>query len=81
MSGVEFPSSRFTFLRAARARSFQPTSDEPVNVISLTRGSSIRTSPISLDFPTMTFSHPAGWPASANACARRSAESGVAVAA
>ena len=62
MTGVELPSSSETFLRVARPRSLQPTSDEPVNVISLTRSSSISTSPISLDLPTMTFSQPVRLP-------------------
>ena len=78
ITGVELPSSSETFLRDARSRSFQPTAEEPVNVISLTRSSAIMASPISLDLPTMTFSHPAGWPASSNAWASRSADSGVA---
>ena len=47
ITGVALPSSSATFLRAARSRSFQPTSEEPVNVISFTRSSSTRTSPIS----------------------------------
>ena len=46
ITGVELPSSSFTRLRGARSCSFQPTSLEPVNVISFTRSSSTRTSPI-----------------------------------
>ena len=47
ITGVELPSSSLTRLRGARSCSFQPTSPEPVNVISFTRSSSTRTSPIS----------------------------------
>ena len=50
---------------------------EPVNVISATRSSSTRTSPISADGPTSTFSQPGGSPASCSSSARKSAESGV----
>ena len=78
ISGVELPSSSDTFLRAACARIDQPTDDEPVKVIMRTRGSVVSTSPISLERPTITFSQPAGWPASSNAWASSSAESGVA---
>ena len=46
MTGVALPSSSSTFLRAARSRSFQPTSAEPVKLISFTRSSSTQTSPI-----------------------------------
>ena len=54
-----------------------PTSDEPVNVIALTRSSSTSTSPISLAGPTRTFSQPAGSPASSSSSASVSADSGV----
>ena len=64
ITGVALPSSRFTRLRGARSRSFQPTPAEPVNVISATRSSSTRTSPISLAGPQTTLSQPAGSPAS-----------------
>ena len=77
ITGVAFPSSRFTLFRAARSASFQPTAPEPVNVIARTRSSSTRTSPISLDGPTSTLSQPGGRPASVSSSARRSAESGV----
>ena len=77
MTGVELPSSSFTRLRGARSCSFQPTSPEPVNVISFTRSSSTSTSPICDAGPTITFSHPAGNPASCSSSASRSAESGV----
>ena len=77
MTGVAFPSSRFTRLRAARSRSFQPIGTEPVNVISFTRASSTRTSPISAAGPQTTFSQPAGNPASVSSSARRSADRGV----
>ncbi len=46
MAGVAFPSSSFTRLRCARSAIPQPTSPEPVNVISFTRSSSTSTSPI-----------------------------------
>ena len=78
ISGVELPSSSDTFFLWARWRMPQPTCDEPVKVIILTRSSSVSTSPISPERPTITFSQPAGWPASANARASNSAESGVA---
>src|SRR5262245_3031147 len=77
MTGVALPSSRLTRLRAARSRSFQPTGPEPVKVISLTRSSSTKTSPISADGPTRTLSQPGGSPASVSSSASRSAESGV----
>ena len=76
-AGVAFPSSRFTRFRGARSRILQPTAAEPVNEISLTRSSSISTSPISPDEPQTTFSQPAGRPASSSSAARKSAESGV----
>ena len=78
ISGVELPSSSDTFFLWARWRMPQPTCDEPVKVIIFTRSSSVSTSPISPERPTITFSQPAGWPASANARASNSAESGVA---
>ena len=77
MTGVAFPSSRFTRLRAARSRSFQPIGAEPVKVISFTRSSSTSTSPIASAGPQTTFSQPAGSPASVSSSARKSAESGV----
>ena len=76
-TGVAFPSSRLTRLRGARSASFQPTSPEPVNVITRTRSSSTRTSPSSEAGPTTTLSQPGGRPASVASSARRSAESGV----
>ena len=48
-----------------------------MNVITFTRSSSTRTSPISDEGPTTTFSHPGGRPASSSSSARSSAESGV----
>ena len=39
ITGVALPSSRFTRLRAARSRSFQPTGADPVKVMSFTRSS------------------------------------------
>ena len=80
IAGVAFPSSSFTRFRAARRARSQPTSAEPVKVTSLTRSSSTIASPISLAGPTTTFSQPAGSPASSSSPARKSAESGVAVA-
>ena len=77
ITGVAFPSSRFTRLRGARSRSVQPTPADPVNVIRATRGSSTRTSPISLAGPQTTLSQPAGRPASTSSSARNSADSGV----
>ena len=77
ITGVALPSSSSTFFRAARSRMPQPTSDEPVNVIALTRSSSTSTSPISLAGPTRTLSQPAGRPASSSSSASVSAESGV----
>ena len=77
ITGVAFPSSSSTFLRAARSRRPQPISEEPVNVIAFTRSSSTSTSPISLAGPTRTFSQPGGSPASCSSSARVSAESGV----
>ncbi len=77
ITGVAFPSSRFTRLRGARSRSVQPTPADPVNVISATRASSTRTSPISLAGPQTTLSQPAGRPASTSSSARSSADSGV----
>ena len=77
MTGVALPSSRFTRLRGARSRSFQPTPAEPVNVMSATRSSSTRTSPISLAGPQTTLSQPDGRPASSSSSARSSADSGV----
>ena len=64
------PSSRLTRFFAARSRIFQPTPEEPVNVISFTRSSSTRTSPISDAGPTRTFSQPGGSPASSTASAK-----------
>ena len=77
ITGVAFPSSRLTRLRGARSRMPQPTGPEPVNVMSATRSSSTRTSPMSPDGPTSTFSQPGGSPASCSSSARKSAESGV----
>ena len=58
ITGVALPSSRLTRLRGARSRIFHPTGAEPVNVISATRGSSTRTSPISADGPTtVSYTH------------------------
>ena len=62
ITGVALPSSRLTFFFGARSRMLQPTSPEPVNVISLTRSSSTSTSPISDAGPTTTFSQPGGQP-------------------
>src|SRR5579862_620853 len=76
-TGVELPSSSFTRFRGARSCKPQPTSPEPVKVISFTRSSSTRTSPISEARPTITLSQPAGRPASASSSARSRAESGV----
>ena len=78
IAGVELPSSSLTRFRGARSWSFQPTSPEPVNVISRTRSSATRTSPISDAGPTSTVSHPSGRPASCSSSARSSADSGVA---
>ena len=47
IAGVALPSSSLTRLRCARSARPQPTSPEPVNVISFTRSSSTSTSPIS----------------------------------
>ena len=47
ITGVALPSSSSTFFRAARSRSAQPTSAEPVKLIRRTRSSSTSTSPIS----------------------------------
>ena len=77
ITGVALPSSSATFLRAARSRSFQPTSEEPVNVMSFTRSSSTSTSPISAAGPVRTLSQPGGRPASCSSSARSSADSGV----
>src|SRR3954453_6723075 len=77
ITGVEFPSSRLTRFLCARSRSPQPTPLEPVNVISLTRSSSTRTSPSSEAGPTTTFSQPGGRPGSCSSSASRSADSGV----
>ena len=77
MTGVALPSSRLTRFFGARSRNFQPTGPDPVNVIAVTRSSSISTSPISDAEPTTTFSQPGGRPASSSSSARRSAESGV----
>src|SRR5436190_1288001 len=76
-AGVELPSSRFTFFCGARSASFQPTVPEPVNVIALTRSSSIRTSPISEAGPTRTLSQPGGSPASVSSSASSRADNGV----
>ncbi len=62
MTGVAFPSSRLTRLRGARSRIPQPMGADPVNVISFTRSSSTRTSPISLAGPQTTFSQPGRQP-------------------
>ncbi len=64
ITGVALPSSRLTRLRGARSRILQPTAAEPVKVMSATRSSSTRTSPISAAFPQTTFSQPGGSPAS-----------------
>src|SRR5579864_201575 len=80
ITGVELPSSSLTRLRGARSCSFQPTSPEPVKVIMRTRGSSTSTSPIPDAGPTTTVSQPSGSPASRSSSARRSADSGVALA-
>src|SRR6266511_2476785 len=77
ISGVALPSSRFTRFFGARSFSFQPTPLEPVNVISLPRSSSTRTSPISGAGPTSTLSQPGGSPASSSSSARNSADRGV----
>ena len=77
ITGVALPSSRFTRLRGARSRSFQPTPADPVNVIRVTRSSSTRTSPISAADPQTTLSQPAGNPASVSSSASRSADNGV----
>ena len=77
ITGVELPSSSRTRFFAARSAMLQPTPLEPVNVIIRTRSSSTRTSPISLDGPTRTVSHPAGSPACCSSSASKSAESGV----
>jgi hypothetical protein len=58
----------------------QPTSPEPVKVMSFTRSSSTSTSPISEAGPTITLSHPGGRPASSSSSASSSAENGVCVA-
>ncbi len=79
ITGVEFPSSSVTFFRAARSRSFQPTSEEPVNVMSFTRSSSTSTSPISDEGPTTTFSQPGGSPASVSSSASEERETEVSV--
>ena len=71
ITGVELPSSSFTRLRGARSWRPQPTSLEPVNVISLTRSSPTRTSPISDAGPTTTLSQPPGSPASSSSSARK----------
>src|SRR5437763_16991034 len=78
IAGVAFPSSSFTRFRDARWASPQPTSPEPVNVISFTRGSSTNTSPISDAEPATTFSQPGGTPASSSSSARKNADNGVA---
>ena len=77
ITGVALPSSRLTRFFGARCFSAQPTSPEPVNVISLTRSSSTRTSPISDALPTRTLTQPAGRPASCSSSASSSADSGV----
>ena len=77
ITGVALPSSRLTRFFGARSFSFQPTPLEPVKVISFTRSSSTRTSPISAAGPTSTFSHPGGRPASSSSSASRSADIGV----
>src|SRR5689334_9320834 len=78
IAGVALPSSSRTGLRYARWASPQPTSPEPVKVISFTRSSPVRTSPISEADPVTTLSQPAGRPASEESSASRYAESGVA---
>ena len=77
ITGVALPSSRLTRLRGARSRIFQPTAAEPVKVMSATRSSSTRTSPISAAGPQTTLSQPGGSPASVSSSASSSAESGV----
>ena len=78
ITGVALPSSSVDLLagRALASASSRPRR-EPVNVIAATRSSSTRTSPISADGPTTTFSQPGGSPASCSSSASRSAESGV----
>ena len=75
--GVELPSSSDTFLRDARSRSFQPTADEPVKVISLTRSSSTITSPISLELADDDVQPPGRLAGVLERLRSRSAESGV----
>ena len=77
MTGVALPSSRLTRLRGARSRSVQPTPADPVKVMSFTRSSATRTSPISAAGPQTTLSQPGGRPASVSSSARKSDESGV----
>ena len=78
IAGVALPSSSLTRLRWPRSASPQPTSPEPVNVISLTRSSSTSTSPISPAAPETTLIQPGGRPASSSSSARKNAASGVA---
>src|SRR5919204_261846 len=77
ITGVAFPSSRFTRFFGARRFSSQPTSPEPVNVISFTRSSPTSASPISEAGPTTTLSQPGGRPASSSSSASSNADSGV----
>ena len=76
IAGVALPSSSFTRLRCARSAIPQPTAPEPVKVISLTRSSSTRTSPIAPAEPETTLIQPGGRPASSSRFARKSADSG-----
>src|ERR671912_690688 len=78
MTGLLLPSSRLTFLRAARSRIPQPTSGEPVNVIIATSRCITSGSPTAAPPPVTTLSHPGGRPhSSINSVARAMADSGV----
>src|ERR687898_375092 len=78
MTGLLLPSSRLTFLRAARSRIPQPTSGEPVNVIIATSRCITSGSPTAAPPPVTTLSHPRGRPhSSINSVARAIADSGV----
>ena len=68
-----------SFLMPAAVVMRRPVSTPPVNVTRRTRGSATRASPSSSPRPVTTFSRPGGSPDSTRSCARRSAESGVAV--
>ena len=63
ISGALLPSSSPTFLRAARARMPQPTSGEPVNVMSAMSGWSTIALPTVPPPPVTTLRWPAGQPA------------------